>query len=82
MISQCEEKFDEDGGLTDSHTSEKIAELLEALVDWTRMLKKAEPNKAITNHVLFQRRVKENTADQPIANVSDGMKRPGNGMKT
>ncbi|MFZ1747826.1 MAG: NAD(P)H-dependent oxidoreductase [Nitrospirales bacterium] len=41
MIGQCEEKFDEDGELTDSHTSEKIAELLKALVDWTRMLKKA-----------------------------------------
>jgi hypothetical protein len=34
------EKFDEQGNLKDPMTSEKIKQLLEALVDWTRRLKK------------------------------------------
>ena len=41
MIANAAEKFDEEGNLKDSKTSEKIKTLLEALVDWTRRLKKA-----------------------------------------
>jgi chromate reductase, NAD(P)H dehydrogenase (quinone) len=41
MIANASEKFDEQGDLKDPQTSEKIKELLEALVDWTRTLKKA-----------------------------------------
>jgi chromate reductase, NAD(P)H dehydrogenase (quinone) len=41
MIANAADKFDEQGNLKDSKTSEKIKELLEALVDWTRRLKKA-----------------------------------------
>ena len=40
MIANAAEKFDEVGNLKDPKTSEKIKELLEALVDWTRRLKK------------------------------------------
>ena len=40
MIANASAKFDEQGNLTDPKTSEKIKELLEALVDWTRRLKK------------------------------------------
>lgn len=39
MIANATEKFDEQGNLKDPKTSEKIKELLEALVDWTRKLK-------------------------------------------
>jgi len=39
MIANAAEKFDERGNLKDLKTSEKIKELLEALVDWTRRLK-------------------------------------------
>ena len=41
MIANADEKFDEEGNLKDPKTTEKIKELLEALVDWTRRLKKA-----------------------------------------
>lgn len=41
MIANVADKFDEQGNLKDPKTSEKITELLEALVDWTRRLKKA-----------------------------------------
>lgn len=41
MIANADEKFDEQGNLKDPKTSEKIRELLEALVDWTRRLKQA-----------------------------------------
>lgn len=41
MIASAAEKFDERGNLKDAKTSEKIKELLEALVEWTRRLKKA-----------------------------------------
>ena len=41
MIAHCDEKFDEQGHLKDAKTSEKIKELLEALVDWMSRLKKA-----------------------------------------
>lgn len=41
MIANADEKFDDQGNLKDPKTSEKIKELLEALVDWTRRLKKA-----------------------------------------
>jgi chromate reductase len=40
MIANAADKFDEQGNLKDPKTSEKIKELLEALVDWTRRLKK------------------------------------------
>ena len=39
MIANAAEKFDEQGNLKDLKTSEKIKEMLEALVDWTRRLK-------------------------------------------
>ena len=41
MIANAADKFDERGNLKDLKTSEKIKELLEALVDWTRRLKNA-----------------------------------------
>jgi chromate reductase len=41
MIANAEEKFDEEGRLTDQETVKKIRELIEALVDWTRRLQKA-----------------------------------------
>ena len=41
MIANADEKFDMDGNLKDEKTAEKIRELLQALADWTRMLKKA-----------------------------------------
>lgn len=41
MIANAAEKFDEQGNLKDPKTSEKIRELLEALVDWTLTLRKA-----------------------------------------
>lgn len=40
MIPEAHEKFDEDGKLKDEHTREKIQELLQALVEWTRKLKR------------------------------------------
>jgi chromate reductase len=39
MIPDAGEKFDEDGSLKDEHTREKIQELLQALVEWTRKLR-------------------------------------------
>lgn len=41
MIANASEKFDEQGNLKDPQTEQKIKELLEALVEWTRQLKKA-----------------------------------------
>lgn len=41
MIANAADKFDEHGTLKDVETSDKIQQLLEALVDWTRRLKKA-----------------------------------------
>ena len=41
MIANVDQKFDTDGKLTDKKTAKKIQELLQALGDWTRMLKKA-----------------------------------------
>jgi len=38
MVSLAHEKIDKDGRVTDEHTREKIRELLEALVTWTRRL--------------------------------------------
>jgi len=40
MIPEAQEKFDEDGNLKDEHTREKIQELLQALVEWTKKLKR------------------------------------------
>lgn len=39
MVTYAQEKFDENGNLTDEKTKTKIKELLENLVDWTRRLK-------------------------------------------
>lgn len=41
MIANADEKFDMDGNLKDEKTAGKIRELLQALADWTKMLKKA-----------------------------------------
>ena len=41
MIASADEKFDENGNVKDEKTVQKIQELLEALADWTRRLKKA-----------------------------------------
>ena len=40
MVSSANEKIDKDGRVTDAKTREKIRELLESLVAWTRRLKK------------------------------------------
>ena len=40
MIANAEEKFDEEGNLKDEKTATKIQELLRALADWTRVLKR------------------------------------------
>ena len=39
MIANAAQKFDQEGNLTDGVTREKIGELLQALVVWTRRLK-------------------------------------------
>ncbi len=41
LIANADEKFDEEGNLRDEKTAQKIRQLLEALADWTRRLKKA-----------------------------------------
>ncbi|MCL4374805.1 NAD(P)H-dependent oxidoreductase [Patescibacteria group bacterium] len=38
MIPNAQEKFDGQGNLTDAYTKEKIKQLLESLVDWTKRL--------------------------------------------
>lgn len=40
MVSNAADKFDKDGNLTDEQTREKIKELLVALVDWSKRIKK------------------------------------------
>jgi chromate reductase len=40
MVPFAQEKIDQNGRLTDQKTREKIRELLEALVSWTKKLKK------------------------------------------
>lgn len=42
MIANADEKFDDDGNVKDEKTAQKIRELLEALADWARRLKKAK----------------------------------------
>jgi chromate reductase len=42
MIANAHEKFDENGILKDEKTAQKIGELLEALADWARRLKKGK----------------------------------------
>jgi chromate reductase len=42
MIANADDKFDEKGNLKDEKTAQKIRELLDALADWTRTLKKAK----------------------------------------
>jgi chromate reductase len=39
MVSIAQEKIDKEGKLTDQKTREKVRELLESLVAWTRRLK-------------------------------------------
>jgi chromate reductase len=39
MIGFAQEKFDKNGNLTDENTKERIKELLQALVEWTKRLK-------------------------------------------
>ncbi|NWG10411.1 NAD(P)H-dependent oxidoreductase [Candidatus Bathyarchaeota archaeon] len=39
MVPYADDKFDENGNLTDADTKKKIEKLLESLVDWTRRLK-------------------------------------------
>jgi chromate reductase len=39
MVPFAQEKVDDKGRLTDQKTREKIAELVEALIVWTRRLK-------------------------------------------
>jgi chromate reductase len=45
MIAHANEKFDNEGNLTDQITIQKIRELLEALAEWTRLLQKAKPGR-------------------------------------
>jgi chromate reductase len=40
MVPLAQEKIDQNGRLTDQKTRGKIKELLEALVSWTKILKK------------------------------------------
>ena len=40
MVPLAQEKIDQNGRVTDQKTREKIKELLEALVIWTKKLKK------------------------------------------
>ncbi len=42
LIANAADKFDEDGNLTDARTTQKIKDLLQALADWTLMLRKAK----------------------------------------
>jgi chromate reductase, NAD(P)H dehydrogenase (quinone) len=42
MIANADEKFDKDGNLKDNKSAEKIQELLQAIADWTRRLKKTK----------------------------------------
>jgi len=42
MVSYCEDKIDQSGRVTDGHTRDKIRQLLQALVTWTRRLRAAE----------------------------------------
>jgi chromate reductase len=42
IIPNIQEKMDSEGNITDSHTKEKISELLAALVKWTIELEKGE----------------------------------------
>ena len=43
MIPYAENKFDNEGNLTDQITSQKISELLKTLVEWTKTVEKAKP---------------------------------------
>lgn len=38
IIPEIQEKLDKQGNIVDAHTKEKIAELMQALVEWTRKL--------------------------------------------
>lgn len=40
MVGPAQQRFDNDGKLTDERTKEKVIEALEALIDWTQKLQK------------------------------------------
>jgi chromate reductase len=40
IVPAVHDKVDQNGRVTDQHTKDKIRQLLEALVDWTRKLEK------------------------------------------
>jgi chromate reductase, NAD(P)H dehydrogenase (quinone) len=42
MIARADQKFDTEGNLKDQLTTQKIRELLEALIDWTKSLQRAK----------------------------------------
>jgi len=46
MVARAWERFDQNGNLTDPETRQRIAKLLQALVDWTRRLKRPTPLEA------------------------------------
>jgi len=46
MIAKAAERFDEQGNLTDASTKERIQQLLDALVAWTRRLKESAASSA------------------------------------
>jgi chromate reductase len=41
MIANADERFDEQGNLTDEDTREHIRKLIQSLITWTRQLQKA-----------------------------------------
>lgn len=43
MIAHADEKFDNEGNLKDQLTTQKIRELLESLIEWTKALQKTKP---------------------------------------
>jgi len=43
MIARADDKFDKEGNLKDQLTTQKIRELLESLIEWTRVLQKTKP---------------------------------------
>jgi chromate reductase len=48
MIADADEKFDSEGNLKDQITTQKIRELLETLIEWTKALQKIQPAPAGT----------------------------------
>ena len=46
MIAHADDKFDNEGNLKDQLTIQKIRELLETLVEWTKSLQRVKPELA------------------------------------